>query len=47
MHPTNKFRKRFLNQFIFIFTMVLEIAFKLGIFKLGEISRDGTKIEVI
>jgi len=49
LHPDhdtiNKFRKRFLNQFIFIFTMVLEIAFKLGIFKLGDISRDGTKIE--
>jgi transposase len=49
LHPDhdtiNKFRKRFLNQFIFIFTMVLEIAFELGIFKLGDISIDGTKIE--
>jgi len=49
LHPDhdtiNKFRKRFLNQLIFIFTMVLEIAFKLGIFKLGDISIDGTKIE--
>ncbi|MDM8561457.1 hypothetical protein [Candidatus Parabeggiatoa sp. HSG14] len=44
LHPDhdtiNKFRKRFLNQFIFIFTIVLEIAFKLG-----DISIDGTKIK--
>ena len=49
LHPDhdtiNKFRQRFLNQFIFLFTMVLEIAFKLGIFKRGDNRQDGTKIE--
>lgn len=40
----NKFRKRFLSQMTSIFVNILEYARGLGIFKLGDISIDGTKI---
>ena len=40
----NKFRKRFLKQISSIFVELLKYASSLGIFKLGDISIDGTKI---
>ncbi len=41
----NTFRKRFLNQLEPLFVEILEYACGLGIFKLGDISIDGTKIK--
>ena len=41
----NTFRKRFLGQLQPLFVQILEYAYKLGIFKLGDISMDGTKIQ--
>ncbi|MCP4206701.1 MAG: IS1182 family transposase, partial [Shimia sp.] len=41
----NRFRKRFLSELGLIFVMILQIAHGLGVFKLGEISLDGTKIK--
>jgi len=49
LHPDhdtiNQFRKRFLNKLVPLFIMILQIAHDLGVFKLGDISIDGTKIE--
>ncbi|EDN69273.1 Transposase, IS4 [Beggiatoa sp. PS] len=49
LHPDhvshNRFRKRFLSELESLFVMILEIAHGLGIFKLGNISADGTKIK--
>ena len=41
----NTFRKRFLVQLQSLFVQILEYACTLGIFKLGDISIDGTKIQ--
>lgn len=41
----NAFRKRFLTQLQPLFVQILEYAYELGIFQLGDISIDGTKIE--
>ncbi len=41
----NRFRKRFLEQLQPLFVQILEYAWSLGIFKLGDISIDGTKIQ--
>ena len=41
----NKFRGRFLEQLKPLFVQLLEYACSLGIFKLGDISIDGTKIQ--
>ncbi len=41
----NTFRKRFLGQLPSLFVQILEYACTLGIFKLGDISIDGTKIQ--
>ncbi len=41
----NTFRKRFLVQLPSLFVQILEYACHLGIFKLGDISIDGTKIQ--
>ncbi len=41
----NTFRKRFLGQLPSLFVQILEYACHLGIFKLGDISIDGTKIQ--
>ena len=41
----NTFRKRFLDQLQSLFVQILEYACNLGIFKLGDISIDGTKIQ--
>lgn len=41
----NSFRKRFLKQLQLLFVQILEYAYKLRIFKLGDISIDGTKIQ--
>ena len=41
----NTFRKRFLDQLESLFLQILEYACTLGIFKLGDISIDGTKIQ--
>ena len=41
----NTFRKRFLAQLPSLFVQILEYACHLGIFKLGDISIDGTKIQ--
>ena len=41
----NRFRKRFLKQLQSLFVQILEYACNLGIFKLGDISIDGTKIQ--
>ena len=41
----NRFRKRFLDQLQPLFVQILEYAWSLGIFKLGDISIDGTKIQ--
>ncbi len=49
LHPDhdsiNSFRKRFLGQLEPLFVQILEYAWTLGIFKLGDISIDGTKIQ--
>ena len=49
LHPDhdsiNSFRQRFLEQLQPLFVQLLEYACKLGSFKLGDISIDGTKIE--
>lgn len=49
LHPDhdsiNQFRKRFLSELGTLFVMILQIAHGLGIFKLGDISIDGTKIK--
>ena len=49
LHPDhdsiNQFRKRFLSELGSLFVMILQIAHGLGIFKLGDISIDGTKIK--
>lgn len=49
LHPDhdsiNPFRKRFLSELGSLFVMILQIAHGLGIFKLGDISVDGTKIK--
>ena len=49
LHPDhdsiNKFRKRFLSELGSLFVMILQIAHGLGIFKLGDISVDGTKMK--
>ncbi len=49
LHPDhdsiNSFRKRFLKELEPLFVQILEYAWTLGIFKLGDISIDGTKIE--
>ncbi len=49
LHPDhdsiNSFRQRFLGQLQPLFVQILEYAWKLGIFKLGDISIDGTKIQ--
>ena len=49
LHPDhdsiNSFRQRFLGQLEPLFVQILEYAWRLGIFKLGDISIDGTKIE--
>ena len=49
MHPDhdsiNTFRKRFLRQLSPLFVQILEYACGLGIFKLGDISIDGSKIK--
>lgn len=39
------FRKRFLKQLRPLFTQVLMIAHQLGVFKLGKVSLDGTKVK--
>ena len=48
-HPdhdsVNNFRKRFLPELEQIFVMILQIAHSMRIFKLGDISIDGTKIK--
>lgn len=48
MHPDhdsiNTFRKRFLTKLEALFVQILFIACELGVFKLGDISIDGTKI---
>ena len=41
----NTFRRRFLAQLQPLFVQILEYACRLGIFKLGDISIDGTKIQ--
>lgn len=41
----NTFRKRFLEEMSSIFVQILEYACNLGIFKLGEISMDGSKFK--
>ena len=41
----NTFRKRFLVQLPSLFVQILEYACHLGVFKLGDISIDGTKIQ--
>ncbi len=43
----NTFRKRFLVQLPSLFVQILEYACHLGIFKLGDISIDGTKIQAL
>ncbi len=49
LHPDhdsiNSFRQRFLEQLQPLFVQILEYACRLGIFKLGDISIDGSKIE--
>lgn len=49
LHPDhdsiNTFRKRFLEQLGPLFVQILEYAHELGIFKLGDISIDGTKMQ--
>ena len=49
LHPDhdsiNSFRKRFLEKLAPLFVQILEYACGLGIFKLGDISIDGTKIQ--
>ena len=49
LHPDhdsiNTFRKRFLPELKDLFVMLLQIAHKMGIFKLGDIYIDGTKIK--
>ena len=49
LHPDhashNRFRKRFLSERRSLFVMILQVAHGLGIFKLGDISIDGTKIK--
>ena len=49
LHPDhasiNTFRKRFLAQLFPLLVAILEYACGMGIFKLGEISLDGVKIE--
>ena len=49
LHPDhdsiNSFRKRFLEELEPLFVQILEYACTLGIFKLGDISIDGTKIK--
>jgi len=48
LHPDhdsiNTFRSRFLTELKELFVEILEIAHELGVFKLGKISIDGTKI---
>ena len=48
LHPehdsVNTFRKRFLAQLAPLFVQILEYACALGIFKLGNIRMDGTKM---
>lgn len=48
-HPDHStiavFRKRFIDQFQSLFVKILEIAAEMKIFKLGDISIDGTKIK--
>ena len=41
----NGFRQRFLDHLKLLFVQILSYAFRLGIFKLGDISLDGTKME--
>ncbi len=43
----NTFRQRFLGQLQPLFVQILEYAYSLGIFKLGDISIDGTKIQAL
>jgi len=41
----NTFRKRFLKEIEELFLQILFVAYEMGIFKLGDISIDGTKIK--
>ena len=49
LHPDhdsiNTFRQRFLVEIKSIFVMVLEIAYRMGIFRLGDVSIDGSKVK--